>query len=480
MSQEGFFNFHARVTRAKREAPVVDASNVASAAITPSQLNRLIEQTLKNHLPSTLLVKGEVSNFSRNRNSGHLYFTLKDSAGAVECVMWASRAERLRFEPRDGMELLASGSVGVYVPRGRYQIVVNSLDPVGEGALELAKRQLEAKLRDEGLLDDDRKRPIPPFPRTIVIVTSPQAAGFADICKVLCRCGWLNLLIYPVPVQGKEAAPAIAAALKKLGSSHKDLGGVDLVLLGRGGGSLEDLWAFNEEVVARAMAACPIPIITGIGHDIDVSIADLVADHHAHTPTEAATFAIREWLHAPETLEAVALRLLRESRRRVTEASNAVNAIARHEVFRRPGVLIEGPRQRLDDLEGQLTANLEQRRSRALARLERVAGALSPALVRRMLSREQERIAHAARTLEHLVRVSTTREAAKLTALDAQLRALSPRNVLQRGYSITRIKKTGHALTSARQVKVGEMLETHLADGVVESRAVDPKQGELF
>jgi exodeoxyribonuclease VII large subunit len=448
--------------------------------MTPSQLNKLIEQTLKAGLPSTVLVRGEISNFTRNRNSGHLYFTLKDNAGAVDCVMWASRAERLKFEPRDGMELLATGGVGVYVPRGRYQIVVNSLDPFGEGALELAKRQLEAKLREEGLLDDERKRPIPLYPRTIAIVTSPQAAGFADVLKVLRRCGWVRLLIFPVAVQGKDAAPSIAAALKKLGSSHRDLGGVELVILTRGGGSLEDLWAFNDEAVARAMSACPIPIITGIGHDIDVSIADLVADHHAHTPTEAATYAMREWIHVPENLDVIRSRMFRESRRRVTEALSAISAIARHEVFRRPGALIEGHRQRLDDLEGELTANLEHRRSRATARLERIAGALSPSLARRLLSREVERIENAARTFDHYSRANVAKQTARLHGLDAQLRALAPQNVLKRGYSITRIKKTGRPLTSSSQVKGGELLETHLAEGVVESRATDPKQAELF
>lgn len=479
MSGENFFSFHSKVTRAKG-GPHVDPQILGNAAMTPSTLNRLIEQTLKANLPPTVVVRGEVSNFSCNRNSGHLYFTLKDSGAAIDCVMWASKAERLRFEPRDGMELLASGSIGVYVPRGRYQIVVNSLDPVGEGALELAKRQLEAKLRAEGLLEDGRKRPIPPFPRTIAVITSPQAAGFADICKVLCRCGWLKLLIYPVPVQGNAAAPAIASALRSLGGHQHDIGGVDLILLGRGGGSLEDLWAFNEEVVARAMVDCPIPIITGIGHDIDVSIADLVADHHAHTPTEAATYAIREWMHALELTDGFQVRLLRETRRRIVDGLNAISSISRHEVFRRPSILVESHRQLLDELDGRLNTELSTRRSSALMRLERVAGALSPALARRMIGRARERVDHAARSFDYQIRTNLSRELTKLASLEAQLRALSPQGVLKRGYSITRLKKTGQTLTSTAQVKPGDMLETHLAEGVVESRATDPKQGELF
>ncbi len=480
MSEEGFFNFHAKLTRGKRAVPRLDSASAAAAAMSPSQLNRLIEQTLKTHLPSTVLVRGEISNFTRNRNSGHLYFNLKDSGGAIDAVMWASRAERLRFEPKDGMELLASGSVGVYVPRGRYQIVVNSLDPIGEGALELAKRQLEEKLRAEGLFSAERKRPIPPFPRTIAIITSPQAAGFADVLKVLRRCPWVRLLIYPVPVQGRDAAPAVAAALKKLGSNHRDVGGVDLIILTRGGGSLEDLWAFNEEAVARAVAACPIPVITGIGHDIDVSIADLVADHHAHTPTEAATFAIREWIHVPETVDGFGSRMRREMRRRIAESMNQLTSIERHEVFRRPAVLIEPHRQRLDDLESELTRELAARRSTALARLERVAGALSPALARRIATRGQQQVTRLEKALPRLGKSMLQLRTAKIDSLGAQLRALSPENVLKRGYSITRLKKTGETLRSATQVKGGELLETHLADGTVDSRAADPKQPELF
>lgn len=478
MSDDSFFSFHSRVSRAKRQP--VDSSALASSAMTPTQVNRLVEQTLKSHLPATLLVRGEISNFTRNRSSGHLYFTLKDASGAIDAIMWASRAERLRFEPRDGMDLLATGSIGVYVPRGRYQLVVTSLDPIGEGALELAKRQLEEKLRLEGLLDDDRKRPIPSFPRTIAIITSPQAAAFADICKVLCRTSWVRTLVFPVPVQGADAAPAIAAALTKLGTNHRDLGGVDLVILSRGGGSLEDLWAFNDERVARAVASSPIPVITGIGHDVDVSIADLVADHHAHTPTEAATYALREWIHAADTLEVVSTRLLREARRRITGATSLLSSITRHELFRRPLSLLEGNRQRLDELETELVRGLAARRASALTRLERLAGAFSPMLVTRLSRRAREQVDRLGLSLDHAARLNLHERGTRLTAITDQLRALSPQNVLKRGYSITRLKKTGQTLRSPEQIRGGELLETHLADGVVESRATDPKQAELF
>lgn len=479
MSGEDFFSFHGKMNRSKRQPAAVNAS-LGQAAMTPSQLNKLIEATLKAHLPATVLLKGEVSNFTRNRNSGHLYFTLKDSAGAIDAIMWASRAERLRFEPRDGMELLASGAIGVYVPRGRYQIVVNSLDPVGEGALELAKRQLEQKLRGEGLFEPDRKRPIPAYPRTVAIITSPQAAGFADVLKVLRRCAWLRLLIDPVPVQGRDAAPAVANAIQRLSKRHRDLGQIDVALVIRGGGSLEDLWAFNEEVVARAIAGSSIPIITGIGHDIDVSIADLVADHHAHTPTEAASYVIRQWIHASDEVSAIESHMLRELRRRIASGNQQLISIARHEVFRRPTMMLDTPRQQLDEIEHDLSRQFAIRRAAALQRIERAAGALSPTLIRRSVSRGHERLATLANSLGRALTSRIEQSKRSLDAMAAQLRALSPEHVLKRGYSITRLKKTGEVVRHTDQIKGGELLEIRVADGNIESRATDPKQAELF
>ena len=480
MSGGGFFDFQQRVKRRPDASADLARSGAADAAMTPSALNRLVELTLKNALPTTLLVRGEVSNFNRNRTSGHCYFTLKDSGGCVDAVMWASRAERLRFEPRDGMELLASGGVGVYVPRGRYQLVVNSLDPVGEGALELAKRQLEAKLRDEGLLDDDRKRRIPPFPRTIAIVSSPQAAGFADVLKVLRRHRWLRLLVFPVPVQGAAAAPAIAAALRRLSERHHAVGGVDSILLCRGGGSLEDLWAFNDEAVCRVIAASSIPVIAGIGHDTDVSIADLVADHHAHTPTEAATYVARHWAIAPDVVDGLRARVNREARRRVDEARQQVASIARHELFRRPGSMLDGARQRVDDAERELGRTLERRLAAATRRLDRIVGGLSPAVIARATRRAAERVERLAHELQRAAERRLATPTRTIDAIDARLRALSPDNVLRRGYSITTRKRDNAIVRDRADVRGGETLVTRLADGSIESIADDPRQPKLF
>jgi exodeoxyribonuclease VII large subunit len=473
--QPGFFETRARLSSQRPAIPATPTD-----ALTPSQLNRLVEQTLKAHLPTTLLVRGEVSNFNRNRQSGHLYFAMKDGQGCLDAVMWASRAERLRFEPRDGMELLATGSLGVYVPRGRYQLVVHSLDPVGEGALEVARRQLEERLRKLGLFDVENKRPIPAFPQTIALITSPQAAGFADMLKVLARCPWLRLMLYPVPVQGAAAAPAIATALNHLSERQDDVGGIDLILLGRGGGSLEDLWAFNDEAVVRAVAACDVPVITGIGHETDVSLADLAADYHAHTPTEAATLVVRNWSRVDDTLDAASMRLRREARQRIADARQQLMSIERHELFRRPGSMFESTRQRLDDHHDTLRRSLAERLTKANHQLERAAAVLAQHPPARRLKLEAQRLDRLTADFRSAASAALKQRHRTLIALDAQLRLLGPANVLKRGYSITTQKRTGAIIRTPTDVRAGDKLITRLADGSIESTAADPKQPELF
>jgi exodeoxyribonuclease VII large subunit len=447
--------------------------------MSPSQLNRLVESALKSQLPATLLVRGEVSNFKCNSTSGHCYFTLKDSTGCIDAVMWASSAKRLRFDPRDGMELLASGSIGVYVPRGRYQLVVNTLNPVGEGALEVAKRQLEEKLRALGLFDAERKRDLPRYPRTIAIVTSRQAAGFADMRKVLSRTPWLRVLVYHVPVQGAAAAPAIAVALKQLSDCSGELR-VDVIVLGRGGGSLEDLWAFNEESIAHAIAASAVPIVTGIGHEVDVSIADLVADYHAHTPTEAAAQVITHWRQVDDEIDALQARLKREARGRVQSARQQLSSIERHELFRRPGMILDVQRQMLDEREAMLGRAFKDRIGRKCSRLDRAAAMLAQHPPSRSLRTAADRV----RRLDDALRrsASTTLAAAgrEVESLDARLRALSPLNVLKRGYSVTTRKRDGRVVRTADEVGAGDKLVTRLGEGTIESVASDPKQPELF
>jgi exodeoxyribonuclease VII large subunit len=479
---ESFFEFRARMTQRRTEsAPPVVHGGSAAKPLTVAQLTRQIDRALRENLPPTFLVKGELSNFKANAASGHFYFTLKDKDACVDCVMFASEAGRVKFKPRDGMELLASGGVKVYAQRGRYQLYVSSLHPLGQGALELAFQQLRQKLQDEGLFDESRKKPLPGFPMRIAIVTASGAAALQDMLKVLRRFPWLKLMVYAVPVQGDGAAPQIAAAIRHLSRRHaRDLGGVDVILLGRGGGSLEDLWAFNEEVVARAVAASSIPVVTGVGHEVDVSIADLVADYHAHTPTEAAQVVTANWRDIGEAIHTLDRRLARIVRDQLNFARQRLDGVARHEFFRRPTQRINELRQLLDDRHRQLIVTMNRRvwdLRRDLQEIEETLSAHSPKV---LVARLAQRVASHEQRLRYAAAVQFERRRGRVEAMERELRALSPESVLRRGYSMTTLKKDGAVVRSASQVKGGEKLVTRLADGTVESVAEDPKQPKLF
>ncbi|MFI5377797.1 MAG: exodeoxyribonuclease VII large subunit [Tepidisphaerales bacterium] len=497
----------------------------AADALTVSQLTSQIERALAGAFPGSVRVLGEVSNFKAHSASGHLYFTLKDASACINCVMFRSEAARLKFSPEDGMELIATGRISLYAQRGQYQLYLTRLEPMGQGALQLAFQQLHDKLKAQGLFAPQRKKPIPAYPATIAIVTSTQTAAIQDIFKVLRRFGFLRLVVYHVPVQGEGAGQQIAAAITDLGRQHQKIGGIDVILLARGGGSLEDLWAFNEEVVARAVAACPIPIVTGIGHEVDVSIADLVADHHAHTPTEAAQVATRNWRNAAEIVEQAGQRLRREARNRVEKARQTLAAIEKHVFFERPLDRINAARQFLDDrqramqlalaaclrreqtrltsLAARLEANrpsavllrMRQQFTTAQQRLWRGWAAwmrtrstslmsLSAALARRHPGQRVrfagERLADLAQRLDHAAAITFARSHQAIVYLTARLNAIGPEQVLGRGYSITTSRRTGKVIRSATEVHGGDRLVTRLGEGKVESTADDPKQPTLF
>jgi exodeoxyribonuclease VII large subunit len=493
--------------------------------LTVSQLTGMIDGALRTTLPPTVLVKGEVSNFKRNGSSGHVYFTLKDARACIDCVMFKTEAAALRFAINDGLELLAEGRVAVYPQRGRYQLYVDVLQPLGKGALELAFQQLRAKLEAEGLFAEGRKRPLPDYPARIVIITGTQTAALQDVLKVLCRFPWLRLFVYPVTVQGKGAAQEIAAALAHVNGRADSIGGVDLILLARGGGSLEDLWAFNEEVVARAIAASRLPVVTGIGHEIDTSIADLVADYHAHTPTEAAQVIARNWRTAGEALDGAAVRLGRELRNALSDAHHRLAAVERHEAFRRPLDRVNHLRQLLDDRQRNLGLHVWARYRTAqwrVGELENRLAQVGPAFLlarfRARLGEVERQLVHGAtqrllRAKDHVARLDTRhvrldprhridqlrerldgfearlccgmgilqqRRRQMVESLERFLRAVGPEEVLRRGYSITFRKKGGAVIRSAAEVRPGDKLLTRFADGEVESTASDRNQPGLF
>jgi exodeoxyribonuclease VII large subunit len=351
---------------------------------------------------------------------------------------------------------------------------------VGQGALELAFRQLCEKLKKEGLFEKERKRPLPAYPMRIVLVTSKEGAAIADMLKVLRRFSWLALMVCHVPVQGEGAGQRIAQAITQINRYMPQLGGVDLIILARGGGSLEDLWEFNAEMLARAIVASKIPIVTGIGHEVDISIADLAADYHAHTPTEAAQVVTAQWRTARGDIEAIALRLRREIEDKLNDSRRRLLSIQRHEVFRRPLERIHLFRQRLDDRQRALLFAITHRTRLNAQRLLRLSSRLQERHPRHGLALAKQCNEGMSQRLNRAISQLILRRRAALESLQARLTALAPSEVLKRGYSITTLKKSGAIIRSAKQLKAGDKIVTRLSDGTSESIVQDTRQMGLF
>jgi exodeoxyribonuclease VII large subunit len=481
---ESFFEFRNKVIARKPEP----AKGVSP--ITVSELTARLELAVANGMPGVMLLQAQVSNARPVGASGHVYFTLKDSSNCIDCVMFRRDAQRIRFELADGLELIATGKVGIYGQRGKYQFYVTKLEPIGKGALELAFRQLCARLEAEGLFAAGRKKPIPRYPRRLLLITSQEAAALQDMLKVLRRFSFLHLSLSHVPVQGEGAAAKIASAIEVV---TKGGNRPDVILLARGGGSLEDLWAFNEEVVARAIARSAVPIITGIGHEVDTSIADLVADYHAHTPTEAAQVATNHWRTAADTIDALALRLRRALTTLGQEARTRLAVIERHSLFRRPTERIDRLRQLLDDRQRALdlaasrrirsaatklqtqSARLERQVPAGIARYTRRIAELEARLrerhPRHRLQLQQQHLDVLQRRLNGAMQHALVRHSESLAAIARALDAVNPQAVLRRGYTLTYSKREGKLLRSATDVRSGEKLLTKFSDGHVESTA---------
>jgi exodeoxyribonuclease VII large subunit len=497
----------------------------SSAPLTVSQVTRLIKRALLDHLPPRLVVVGELSNVSQP-SSGHLYFTMKDAGSELRCVMWKSTADRLRFDLEEGMEVLATGDVDVYEPRGQYQFYVRRLEPRGVGELELAFRQLRDKLERQGLFDPDHKKPLPPYPQRIAVVTSPSGAAVRDVIQTIARrfpC--VTLLVYPVRVQGDGACDEIAAAVEDLNRQAALLGGIDLMIVGRGGGSLEDLWAFNEEVVARAIYASTIPVISAVGHEVDVTISDLVADVRAATPTAAAELAVPLLAEVIEAIETASKRLRRTVRYVLDLARRDLAVIERSDLFRQPLGVVRRGRQELDETGVRLALALAQRvhalrrrlhecdaalrvihpqavlqqRHRELAeiahrlrwvqgaanlraerRLARAAQALQAASPAHAVARRQDALTYLAEKLLAVMRHRWQQDARDVAGLATRLNASSHKAILNRGFGITRLRRTKRIVTDPKQVKTGDRITTETAGGSFDSRVIDREQLDLF
>ena len=385
-----------------------------------AELTQQIKGVMEMTFPR-VAVLGELSNCVR-AGSGHVYLTLKDADAQIRGVMWRGSASRLKFDLTDGLEVVAIGGVEVYPPRGQYQLIIEELLPQGVGALELAFRQLQEKLAREGLFNPEHKRELPRFPKRIALVTSPTGAAVRDMLQVITR-RWngCDVVVLPVAVQGDKAAGEIATAIR-LAPSIAD---VDVIIVGRGGGSLEDLWAFNEEPVARAIFDCPLPVVSAVGHEIDVSISDLVADVRALTPSEAGELVVPNRQEVGAEVSRLQDRLIAGLRGRITTARSTLENLATRRVFARPLDRVHQETRTVDELSERLTKSM-----------------------RRLLASERQRVVGLSETLD----------------------SLSPLKVLARGYCVARKDNAGPVVRSIRDVQPDEPLEILLRDGRLHSR----------
>ena len=498
----------------KRQLPV----------FTVTQLNNLVGVSLEEKLPSRMILRGEISNWKRP-SSGHCYFSLKDPGGGqIPCVMWASKFRTIKFDCQNGLAVLATGHVDVYVPGGKYQFYAEKLEPAGIGDLQLAFEQMRKRLQAEGLFDPVRKQPLPAYPMNIGVVTSGSGAAIVDIAdSIYSRWPCAKLHVFDVPVQGEGAAVKIAAAINKANRMQKRLD-LDILIVGRGGGSMEDLWAFNEESVARAIFASKIPIISAVGHEVDVTIADLAADARASTPTQAGVIAVPDYRDELGKLHSLKRRLHLNTRSQIQHGKNRLDTVLASRIFRSPLGPVQAAAQRVDELAALLkgaTGSLITRTRQRLDAMDRLVGRIEPGHLiakKKMVLYEQAVMltdAFKTRTMgkrnrldrirDQIQKIEPTRLIArqyvvmgdynsrnrvgmmkilsknqlKLTALENTLQALNPRSVLNRGYSLTTNQQTGDLVTTVDQIRVGDCLITELADEQkIHSRVeeIDPGQ----
>jgi len=413
-------------------------------------------------------VAGEISN-CRPAPSGHIYFTLKDGEAQLPAVLFRRQAQLLRFRPKDGMAVLARGRVSVYEPRGQLQLIAETLEPRGAGALQLAFEQLKARLLAEGLFDAERKRALPAFPRSVGVITSTGGAVLHDIVKVVRRRHErLNLLIYPAAVQGPECAASVAAGVHWFNQNRlgADAGAVDLILIARGGGSIEDLAGFNDEALARTIAASELPVVSAIGHETDFTIADFVADLRAPTPSAAAEVITAAQHRIEERVQALDGRVRRAMRYQLAMARQRFTAVSIRQMQNRLLALIGRRAQRVDDLRYRLEAAMSRR---VRARANQVAALTARVEMQNPLVRlggARRRLDRAEQSLGRLAFGMIAARAARLDHASARLTALSPLAVLNRGYALV-YAADGRLLRDAAEVQPGETIRARLAQGSV-------------
>ena len=420
-------------------------------------------------------VEGEISNL-RPAESGHLYFTLKDESAQVRIVMFRSQARLLRFRPENGMHVIARGRVTVYDARGELQLSAEYLEPKGAGALQVAFEQLKARLEAEGLFDAGRKKPIPALPRAIGVVTSPRAAALRDILNILRRRHEsANVLIFPAQVQGESAPAEVSAGVRYFNRARN----VDVIIVARGGGSVEDLAAFNDEALARAVAASHIPVISAVGHETDFTIIDFVADLRAPTPSAAAELVIRSRQEIEEQAEGLRLRLARATRYHLLLLRQQLTELAQHGAFGRMTDAIARRQQRVDDLVYRLATAERGLLGQQRRRLDIASAGVRHHDLRRVLAGVRRDLQAHLAALVASGRAQLLRHRSRLEQLEARLQGLSPLNILERGYALV-FDAQSKLVKDAAQVQTGEQIRARLAKGefsaTVKERRFDRKR----
>ncbi len=452
-------------TPASRRQPREENCNDREKVDSVTQLTRRIKNLLEDGVGS-VWVEGEVSNH-RKQNSGHHYFTLKDAGAQLACVLFKGNAAGLKVPLGDGQAVQVYGDVTVYEARGQYQMIVRQVRPSGVGALQARFEALKRRLCEEGLFDEDRKQEIPRFPRTVAIITSPTGAALQDMLNILRRRSpWLRVLVFPVRVQGAGAAGEIAAALNGLQAPSQNLPRIDTVVLARGGGSLEDLWAFNEEVVARAIAACPVPVISAVGHEIDFTIADFTADLRAPTPSAAAELLAPDGVELKAMLQQHRATLTRRVQQALQTWRRELELMARGPLSRESDRVLLPWRQRVDDastaLQDAVALLLAERRQHLIT----LAHQLERRRPDNLIAGRRARLALQRERLESRLQAALATRRHALARCGDQLHALGPQAVLSRGFSYTQ-NMAGKLVREARELHPGEEFITHLGHGKV-------------
>ncbi|MFX4302623.1 exodeoxyribonuclease VII large subunit [Alicyclobacillus tolerans] len=446
------------------------SQQVAQSILTVAQLNRFIKFQIESD-PNfkSCLVSGEISNF-KYHTSGHMYFTLKDETSRIRAVMFQGRNRFLKFRPEDGMKVICQGSVGVFERDGQYQLYIDTMQPDGLGDLYIAFEQLRDRLQSEGLFAEGRKKSLPSYPKRIGVVTSPTGAVIRDICTTIQRRFPLaQVILSPALVQGPEAAPTLVSALSRLETMNPV---VDVIIIGRGGGSLEELWPFNEESVVRAVANCPIPIISAVGHETDVTLCDFAADIRAATPTAAAELAVPDKQELQEWLDEVLFRSRQIVRRKVVDSRRTLLQLTTRPVLSRPESLVDRRRQAVDYLENLLSRNISRPLQRADKQWQILRDRLQKVMPQKRIADEKTVLLHLEQKVGQLAERKLHRLNIEIERLTSSLVALNPMAVLQRGYSILR-REDGKVITKKDDLPIGSYGQVQLADGSIRVRRED-------